>query len=191
MSELNLINTELMKRLRDVTQFMETNGIDYALAGGLAVAVWGEPRTTYDIDFVVASSTQQVAQLKACLDSSKLFVFEPEEVRLSNLMVVRAHLLADDGRDVIMVDFLCVAPTLASSVLDRRILLPLAGDELFVISPEDLVLLKLQSARAKDLEDVRGILREQSDDLDRDYLRSWIGLLNLSSEAESVGLWVE
>ena len=64
----------------------------------------------------------------------------------------------------------------------------LGGESLFVVSPEDLLILKLQSARAKDLEDARGILREQSGELDIEYLRSSIDRYQLRDIAQSVGL---
>ena len=70
MTEPRSPNAELMTRLHDVTAFLESHGVEYALAGGLAVAVWGEPRTTYDIDFVVASTESQVDRLKALIESS-------------------------------------------------------------------------------------------------------------------------
>lgn len=188
MSESRPLNAELMTRLHDITAFMDANCVEYALAGGLAVAVWGEPRTTYDIDFVVASTEPQIARLKALVESSTLFAFEPEDLRLADLSIVRAHLPTADGKDVILVDFLCVVPEFASSLLSRRIQLPLGGQSLFVVSPEDLLILKLQSARAKDLEDARGILREQAGELDLEYLRSLIDRYQLRDAALSVGL---
>ena len=188
MSEPRPLNAELMQRLHDVTAFLESHEIEYALAGGLAVAVWGEPRTTYDIDFVVASSEPQIVRLKTLVESSTLFAFEAEDLRLTDLSIVRAHLLTADGKDVILVDFLCVESEFASSLLSRRIQLPVGGQNLFVVSPEDLLILKLQSARAKDLEDARGILREQSGELDLDELRSSIERYQLRNVALSVGL---
>ena len=188
MTEPRSLNAELMQRLHDVTAFLESHEIEYALAGGLAVAVWGEPRTTYDIDFVVASSEPQIVRLKTLVESSTLFAFEAEDLRLTDLSIVRAHLLTADGKDVILVDFLCVESEFASSLLSRRIQLPVGGQNLFVVSPEDLLILKLQSARAKDLEDARGILREQSGELDLDELRSSIERYQLRNVALSVGL---
>lgn len=188
MSDPRSSNAELMTRLHYLTVYIEAFGIGYALAGGLAVAVWGEPRTTYDLEFVVSSADPQVVRLRALVEFSPLFVAEEEDLRLAEFSLVRAQLPTVDGQDIILVNFLYAAPEFASSLLSRRIQLPFGGESLFVVSPEDLLILKLQSARAKDLEDARGILREQSGELDLDYLRSAISRFQLLNIAQSVGL---
>ena len=48
-----------------------------------------------------------------------------------------------------------------------------------VISPEDLILVKLLSDRPRDTEDVRQILLESSGDLDFKYLEEWAGSLGV------------
>lgn len=44
--------------LRTFARFFETEGIRYAVAGGLAIHAWGRSRTTQDIDFVVDGTMQ-------------------------------------------------------------------------------------------------------------------------------------
>ena len=46
---------------------LDADGVDYALAGGLAVAVWGAPRATKDIDLLVRPD--QVVAAKAAAAS--------------------------------------------------------------------------------------------------------------------------
>ncbi|MCP3958952.1 MAG: hypothetical protein GY719_13965 [bacterium] len=46
-----------------------------------------------------------------------------------------------------------------------------------VISPEDLVVTKILAGRPKDLEDIRGILRERRESLDLDLIRETLHLL--------------
>ena len=43
----------LFDELRSVVSALDGAGVDYALVGGLAVAVWGAPRATKDIDLLV------------------------------------------------------------------------------------------------------------------------------------------
>jgi hypothetical protein len=50
---------------------------------------------------------------------------------------------------------------------------PIGGREVPITTAEDLILLKLAFHRAKDLQDVRGILWVQRGRLDLDYLRHW------------------
>ena len=46
--------TPLDHAVRDITQALDVLGIAYAIVGGIANAVWGEPRATIDVDVTVA-----------------------------------------------------------------------------------------------------------------------------------------
>jgi DNA polymerase elongation subunit (family B) len=48
-----------------------------------------------------------------------------------------------------------------------------------VVSPEDLILVKLISGREKDIEDVRDIITENLKNLNFKYLRDWAKRLNV------------
>ena len=45
--------TELESALVEVASLLEEIGLPYMLIGGLAVALWGEPRATLDVDVSV------------------------------------------------------------------------------------------------------------------------------------------
>lgn len=53
----------------------------------------------------------------------------------------------------------------------------MAGLVVPVISPEDLIATKILAGRPKDMEDVRGILRERLPDLDLALIRSTLAAL--------------
>ena len=63
---------------------------------------------------------------------------------------------------------------------------------LHIISAEDLILIKLQAGREKDIEDIRQIILENSPRLDFVYLGKWAKLLEvdifLKDELKSLGL---
>ena len=42
--------TPLDRAVHDITRALESLGIAYAIIGGIANAVWGEPRATIDVD---------------------------------------------------------------------------------------------------------------------------------------------
>src|SRR5215510_1141795 len=46
--------TPLDHAVRDITRALESLSIRYAIIGGIANAVWGEPRATIDVDVTVA-----------------------------------------------------------------------------------------------------------------------------------------
>ncbi len=39
--------------LREIQDFLERNGVPYMVIGGIGAMVWGEPRSTVDIDITV------------------------------------------------------------------------------------------------------------------------------------------
>jgi hypothetical protein len=58
------------------------------------------------------------------------------------------------------------------------------GRTIWLVSPEDLVLLKLLAARPRDLVDVSDVLFMQGQ-LDLKYMRTWADKLGISAELES------
>jgi len=49
--------------LKTVCNFLDEHGIGYAIGGGMAVAVWGAPRATFDVDVVVTAEFPDEAAL--------------------------------------------------------------------------------------------------------------------------------
>ena len=134
-----------------------TQQFPYAIAGGMAVAIWGEPRATYDVHLVVAVDVAAREKLLAAI------------LRIAAVPVGAAD-IADAARNrhrpricwtrhleptIILVDLLMLSATFSASLQQRRISIPIAGTMCWVCSCEDLILLKLLSGRVKDLEDVR------------------------------------
>jgi len=42
----------LLEAAAEIADFLEREGVPYAILGGLAVQYWGEPRTTRDVDII-------------------------------------------------------------------------------------------------------------------------------------------
>src|SRR5262245_50911710 len=125
--------------LHQTSELLEARQFEYALAGGLAVAVWGTPRATFDVDLVVACSVDQVDRVCLALRQEGAFLFDPEILAFpSGLSIVRGH-AADRTKpepDVIVVDFLLPEKSFAKAVVQRRVPVNLAGRQIWVCSPE-------------------------------------------------------
>lgn len=157
--------------------FLERHRLAYAVAGGLAVTVWGEPRATFDVDVFVAAEGGRVESLCAAIRQEPAFLLEPETLTLPPYtVIVRAHLpdrpSAEPG--LILVDFIVLETALGSSLLSRRVSVDLGGHPIWICSAEDLILLKLLAGRSKDLQDAKGVLALRQDRLDFAYLQDWV-----------------
>ena len=54
---------DIVAELREITARLDREGIDYALCGGLVMAVYALPRATLDIDLLI-----QIAHLRRIAD---------------------------------------------------------------------------------------------------------------------------
>src|SRR5262249_18566973 len=75
-----------------------------------------------------------------------------------------------DDPEVLVVDFLLVPNAFATVLGERRVAMDFDGTTRWVCSCEDLIILKLVSGRAKDIEDITGMLRIQQSGVDRGYI---------------------
>jgi hypothetical protein len=170
--------------LRRISVALEQAGIPYMLTGSLASAYYGAPRSTQDIDVVIAATPVQLRTLVQLLPRDEYYVdldaaLEAHQ-RQSLFNVV--DLLTGWKIDFII----CKARAFSEEEFRRRSRIHLQGLSLFVASPEDVVLSKLEWAKqaqsSRQIEDVAGILRLHGKSLDRAYLEKWIHELVLATE---------
>jgi len=186
---------QLTRTLLLVCRVLEKTELRYALAGGLAVTVWGEPRATFDVDVALSANPTELQVLRDALRADAHFPVQPDQLAFGRIRVLRAHYFdtLDDRHEFILVDFLSFDADFAASVADRRIFVPLHDRDLPVCSPEDLIVTKLLAGRPKDLEDIRGILRVQRESIDPSHIGRWADRFGLADRwnaiqsAESAG----
>jgi hypothetical protein len=181
--------SKLHDALNIVCAFLDAHGFPYAISGGMAVAVWGEPRATFDVDLVVAIGAEAEEDLLAAIRTEPAFILEPQTLPIPpHVTIVRAHLLEKHAQPptIILVDLLLLSQDFAAALRDRRVPVMIAGTRRWVCSVEDLILLKLLSGRPKDLEDVRGICRIQKGSLDETYVQTWAKRLHCEDVWRSV-----
>ena len=170
--------------LRRITAALDRAGIAYMLTGSFASAHYGAPRSTQDIDVVIAPSP---AQLRAFLQSlpsveyySDLDAALEAHKRESLFNVIdlatgwKIDLIIRKSRAFSLEEF------------DRRHLVTVRSLPLFVARAEDVVIAKLEWSKLaqsqRQLEDVATILRLQWEALGRSYLERWICELDLKQE---------
>ena len=167
-----------------ITSALGEAGIAYMLAGSFASAYYGAPRTTQDIDLVIASSAEQLRAFVQLLSKDEYYVDLDTalEARKRESLFNVVDMATGWKIDLIIRK----SRPFSEEEFRRRKLVNLQGSPLFVASAEDVVISKLEWAKLaqsqRHIEDVAGILRMRWDSLDRPYLERWI--LELKIEAE-------
>jgi len=142
--------------------------------GAQAVVLWGRPRLTADIDVTVRMDPEEPERLVRALEASGFSLRignSPEFVRRTRVLPF-VHATSGMPMDVVL-----AGPGLEELFLSRAVPVTIGSLVVPVISPEDLVATKILAGRPKDIEDVRGILRERLATLDLESIRSTLALL--------------
>jgi len=152
---------------------VDTGGYDYLLYGGLAAALWGEPRYTEDVDFVLFVPERHA--FKFLREAAKHGFSVDEDLAIQQIQVSGwARLPLGDAKSPWHLDLTLGDSPFDKSALARKKREELFGRKVWVASPEDLLIYKLVSWRDRDIMDVHAIVQRQKS-LDQTYLRKWIG----------------
>ena len=159
--------------LKLVTARLDAGGIAYMITGSIAAGHYGQPRMTRDIDIVAVLHPPHAARLVELLGEE--FVCDAGPIRdaiASRRIFSVVHREALQKIDIIVRD----DRDYEIDKFERRRLLPVDGQPMWMISPEDLVLSKLVWAKDSrselQLRDVRGVIALQPG-LDWPYMERW------------------
>ena len=170
-------NNPLIQSLKEACSFLDGAAVEYMLVGGLAVGIWAEPRATVDIDFLVSIRINDFEDLKQRLTESNRFVFiHDKPMVFGKVSFLRATLKSNPD---VSLDFLFVDDVFKNEALKRKKAIQLTGFSINISTPEDLIILKLVSGREQDRLDARKILNIQKENLDIDYLQTWLEKLGV------------
>lgn len=169
---------------RRIVAALERVGIPYMLTGSLAGSYHGSPRSTQDIDIIIAPTPEQLRALVEHL---------PEPEHYVSLDTALEALHSETQFNVVdlstgwKVDFIIRKSRPFSRIeFDRRAAAEFLGMRVFVASVEDTILSKLEWAKLgqsqRQIEDVSALLRMRWDSLDFDYLRGWVGVLGVDEQ---------
>lgn len=168
-TEEKMIQEELLR----IANALNKSKISYALVGGLAVSSWVEPRATKDIDIIVndINSTllnETLENIGYTLRSAAMEINSIKFKRISKMM-------AND--ELFMLD-LMQSNNLEynNAIIDGATKISINKTELLVASPEDLILLKINSKRSKDQLDIINL--KKLPHLNEQYITAWQKKLN-------------
>ena len=154
-------------------------GIEHALYGALLLAAYGEARETRDADLAVVNVDVHpvLAGLrKAGIEAQVEF----ENLELGGLQASRISLFGtptDPGMNNL--DLLApMSARFARRAQTRSVRSQLRGRRISVLTPEDYLLFKVLSSRARDLSDGASVLNHLGAEMDRSYIETEVALLS-------------
>lgn len=155
---------------RAVADVLDRHGLPYAIGGAIALGFYAVPRATVDVDVnIFVDPADRLPAALAALGEAGFVADEPEAE-------LRARAKSEGqfrGRvSGLRVDVFVPAIPYYGDLAARRRQVTLLGRPVWILSPEDLVVLKLMFFRRKDLADAEAILRDQGAALDRHFVRA-------------------
>jgi hypothetical protein len=141
---------DLFQELKDLTVALDASKVDYALCGGVALAIHGVPRATQDIDLLVRP--EDLPRLREVARACG-FGLESFPMDFASGITIQRFTKLIEGQPL-MLDALLATGPLAGAWEGRQIA-EIDGGRVRVVSRESLIALKLAAARPQDLVDVQ------------------------------------
>lgn len=178
---MRLVLEDVFKK---VVPFLNKEGFEYIIIGGIASGILGEPRTTVDIDIDILLDKDNI---KEFLDKAKKAGFKVNK----KVCTARAKLTSvfQINYGDFHIDFIISSIDLETQAHKRKKAIKVYGLEAFFPTPEDFILLKLIPGRPQDLIDVEKTVIRYKGKLDIKYLETWAQ--KLSDEAQDMRIWNE
>ena len=149
----------LLDELSGLISALDENGVEYAVCGGLSMAIHGFARATLDIDVLIrGESLEKVYKIaeKKGFDIRGLDIsFKERAVEIRRVSKI------DDNGEVLSLDLLLVTPQV-EDVWATKETIDFLGRKLSVVSREGLIKMKQLAGRAKDLIDIERLKNEDS-----------------------------
>lgn len=153
-----------------VASALRSHDVPFMLIGGQAVLVHGEPRLTLDVDVTLGVPPDDLARV---LDACETMGTEPLPEAVEDFVRDTFVLPVGDPETGIRIDLIFSTTPFESQAIERAIQIDVSGTSIPFATAEDLIIHKLFAGRARDIEDVEGVIRRKGEDLDWEYLHRW------------------
>jgi hypothetical protein len=182
--------------LKKVVNALDQTGIQYMVTGSVVSSLQGEPRSTHDVDLVVAIRKSDTRKLVELFQQPDYYLDEQSIMEAIDQQNVFNLIAVEEGYKV---DFwILTDEPFDQSRFSRRRGEEFLGLKIQVSSPEDTILAKLRWTKLsggseKQFTDALRVYEVQFGKLDIDYLKHWANKLNVApllkrliDEAETV-----
>ena len=165
---------------------LERAEIPYMVTGSLASSAHGRIRASEDFDIVIAPTPSQLRTFVSSFPDDQYYADEYDAFEsfkhtlqfniIDFATTWKADLIFKKSRDFSRVEF------------DRRQQHVINGVRVYVTSPEDILIAKLEWAKMgesqRQIDDAAGVIERQGQNLDRDYVLYWVEQLDLQRQWE-------
>lgn len=146
---------DLFEEFSQLVTAFKREKIDYALCGGLAMAVYTFPRATLDIDILIKPETLEKAKLTArdlgfSIDAGLM------EFKEGKIQIYRLTKISPESDEAVMLDMLLLTFELID-VWESKKIIAWDHGELSVVSPEGLIKLKSLRLSGQDQDDIKNL----------------------------------
>ena len=147
----------LLDEFTKLIEAAETEGVEYAVCGALAIGILGFPRATMDIDLLIeVRSLEQVLKLAA----EEGYDIRGLDISFKGLTLEIPTVSKIIGDTILRLDLMLVTDEIEDVWVDRE-RLPYLGRSMWVVSRDGLVKLKKRAYRPQDRADVFRIENEE------------------------------
>jgi hypothetical protein len=146
---------DIHDELRRVTTKLDEQNIEYALCGGMAMAVHQRPRFTIDIDLLI-----QEESLPGTMDVARSLGYNirGKDLSFANgaVEIRRVSKIDPDSGDLLTLDLLLVTPEVRVA-WDSRVQAEWEGGTLTVVSAAGLIAMKQLRRSGTDMDDIKAL----------------------------------
>lgn len=165
--------TDIITLLHLVAEKLEELKIPYVVTGGIAVSYWGLPRTTHDIDIIIEIDSSKTNEILKAF--KKEFYISREGIEGMLEHNISFNIIHNESG--FKIDFWPIDKKDSHKIAEfkRASKENVFGKKISMITPEDLIITKLQwfkdSDSSRHLEDIKSIFKISKVDLD--YVKNW------------------
>lgn len=167
-----------------VRKALEAADVPYMLTGSFASSLHGAPRVTHDVDIVIAPTLGALGKLIEQFPEDRYYVSRGAALQAYGSEGMFNVVDFETGWKIDLI--LRKSRPFSVEEFARRREENLDGVRVFVATPEDVIIAKLEWAKLgqseRQLRDVAGILGSRGAELDLSYIGRWVATLGLASQ---------
>ena len=162
-------------------------GVRYVVSGSVASILYGEPRLTNDVDFVVFLRKGDIPRLQEVFPSPEFYVPPAEVIAAEIARAQKGQFNVIHSDTGFKADFYTAGrDELNAWAFRNSRRMEYRGEPIVVAPPECVIVRKLEFLREggsdKHLRDIRSMLAISGDQLDRAALNEWVARCGLEAE---------